>query len=106
VLGELIVKKAPQLEAMLPGVRHHHERWDGRGYPDRLMGQQIPLLARFISVADTFDAMTSDRPYRRALSEDIALEEIKRKAGEQFDPELAESFVRMMRLNSYGTRAA
>jgi diguanylate cyclase (GGDEF)-like protein len=106
VLGELIVKKAPQLEAMLPGVRHHHERWDGKGYPDRLMGQQIPLLARFISVADTFDAMTSDRPYRRALADEVALDEIKRKAGEQFDPEIAESFVRMMRLNSYGARAA
>lgn len=106
VLGELIVKKAPQLEEMLPGVRHHHERWDGKGYPDKLMGQQIPLLARFIAVADTFDAMTSDRPYRRALPDDVALDEIKRKAGEQFDPELAESFVRMMRLNSHGRRAA
>ena len=106
VLGELIVKKAPQLADMLPGVRHHHERWDGRGYPDRLMGQQIPLLARFIAVADTFDAMTSDRPYRRALPDETALEEIKRKAGEQFDPEIAESFVRMMRLNSISVRAA
>jgi diguanylate cyclase (GGDEF)-like protein len=106
VLGELIVRKAPQLEGMLPGVRHHHERWDGKGYPDRLMGQQIPLLARFIAIADTFDAMTSDRPYRRALPDDTALDEIKRKAGEQFDPELAESFVRMMRLNSHGMRAA
>ncbi len=106
VLGELIVKKAPQLEEMLPGVRSHHERWDGRGYPDGLMGQQIPLLARFIAVADTFDAMTSDRPYRRSLPDDTALEEIKRMAGTQFDPEIAESFVRMMRLNNHGMRAA
>ncbi len=106
VLGELIVKKAPQLEEMLPGVRHHHERWDGRGYPDKLMGINIPLLGRLIAIADTFDAMTSDRPYRRALPDDVALDEIKQKAGEQFDPELAESFVRMMRLNSRINRAA
>jgi len=106
VLGELIVKKAPQLEEMLPGVRHHHERWDGRGYPDKLMGINIPLLARLIAVADTFDAMTSDRPYRRALPDQVALDEIKRKAGEQFDPELDESFVRMMSLNSQINRAA
>ena len=106
VLGELIVKKAPQLSEMLPGVRHHHERWDGKGYPDRLMGSQIPVLARFIAIADTFDAMTSDRPYRRGVSDNMALEEIKRKAGEQFDPELAESFVRMMRLGHHGMRAA
>jgi len=104
VLGELIVKKAPQLHDVLPGVRHHHERWDGKGYPDKLMGKDIPLLARYISIADTFDAMTSDRPYRKALPDDVALEEIRRKAGEQFDPELAESFVRMMRL--HGQRAA
>lgn len=106
VLGELIVKKAPQLQDMLPGVRHHHERWDGDGYPDRLMGTQIPLLARLIAVADTFDAMTSDRPYRKALPEDVALDEIRRKAGTQFDPELAEAFVRMMRLNTHGRIAA
>lgn len=106
VLGELIVKKAPQLEEMLPGVRHHHERWDGQGYPDKLSGRQIPVLARIIAVADTFDAMTSDRPYRRALPEDIALEEIRRKAGHQFDPEMSENFVRMMRLHHHGMMAA
>lgn len=106
VLGELIVKRAPQLDDMLPGVRHHHERWDGRGYPDRLMGDQIPRLARFISVADTFDAMTSDRPYRQGLSDEAALAEIERSAGTQFDPALALSFVRMMRLHGHIEKAA
>ncbi|MEA2553905.1 MAG: hypothetical protein QOJ65_2081 [Fimbriimonadaceae bacterium] len=101
VLGELIVKKAPQLQEMLSGVRHHHERWDGRGYPDGIMGQKIPLLARFIAVADTFDAMTSNRPYRVALPENVALDEIKRGGGHQFDPEVAEEFVRMMKLHGY-----
>jgi HD-GYP domain-containing protein (c-di-GMP phosphodiesterase class II) len=67
-------------------VRHHHERWDGAGYPDRLCGWEIPLESQIILVADTFDAMTSDRPYRDALSHDAALEEIRRAAGSQLDP--------------------
>jgi HD-GYP domain-containing protein (c-di-GMP phosphodiesterase class II) len=67
-------------------VRHHHERWDGAGYPDRLRGEEIPLESRIILVADTFDAMTSDRPYRVALSHETALEEIRRGAGSQMDP--------------------
>ena len=67
-------------------VRHHHERWDGTGYPDRLCGREIPLESRIILVADTFDAMTSDRPYRAALSHEDALEEIRLAAGSQLDP--------------------
>ena len=98
-LGEIIVRRAPQLEDMLPGVRHHHERWDGRGYPDGLMADAIPRLARFIAIADTFDAMTSDRPYRKALTVQQALDEIQRGAGTQFEPSLALAFVRMMTLH-------
>jgi len=79
-------------EAM-PGLRSHHERHDGKGYPDRLTGEAIPLLARIIAVADTFDAMTSDRPYRKGLPHEVALEEIRRCAGSQFDPEVAEAFL-------------
>jgi HD-GYP domain-containing protein (c-di-GMP phosphodiesterase class II) len=75
-------------------VRHHHERWDGRGYPDGLQGEAIPLGARIIAVADTFDAMTSDRPYRRALSADDALAEILRQSGKQFDPQIVRAFER------------
>ena len=96
VLGEEIVRKAPQLSATLPGVRHHHERWDGAGYPDRLAGESIPLDARILALADTFDAMTSDRPYRRGMSVEIALTAIAKGAGSQFDPALADPFIEMM----------
>src|SRR5207302_10395346 len=73
-----------------PAVRHHHERFDGKGYPNVLKGRLIPLESRVILIADTFDAMTSDRPYRRALTTSDALEELKRNAGTQFDPALVE----------------
>lgn len=73
-------------------VRHHHERWDGSGYPDGLSGEHIPFGSRVIAVADTYDAMTSDRPYRSALSWCVALAEIQRSAGSQFDPRIVEAF--------------
>ena len=73
-----------------PAVRHHHERFDGKGYPNGLKGQMIPLESRIILIADTFDAMTSDRPYRRAMTTSDALDELKRNAGTQFDPALVE----------------
>jgi HD-GYP domain-containing protein (c-di-GMP phosphodiesterase class II) len=90
----------------LPGVRHHHERWDGKGYPDRLAGADIPLMARLLALADTFDAMTSDRPYRKGLAAEIALDEIQKNAGTQFDPELAPAFVEMMRSKGKQAKAA
>ncbi len=96
VLGEVIIKKAPQLASTLPGVRHHHERWDGKGYPDRLAGEEIPYIARILAVADTFDAMTSDRPYRKGMAWEIALSEISKSAGTQFEPTLANAFVTML----------
>jgi HD-GYP domain-containing protein (c-di-GMP phosphodiesterase class II) len=80
----LLVQEGLLSEASI--VRHHHERWDGAGYPDRLCGREIPLESRIILVADTFDAMTSDRPYRAALSHEDALEEIRLAAGSQLDP--------------------
>jgi HD-GYP domain-containing protein (c-di-GMP phosphodiesterase class II) len=97
VLGEVIVRKAPQLEDTIPGVRHHHERWDGQGYPDGLAGDHIPFMARVLAVADTFDAMTSDRPYRKGMAWDVSLEAILEGAETQFDPSMANAFVRMMR---------
>jgi response regulator RpfG family c-di-GMP phosphodiesterase len=84
--------------AMLQGggidvVRHHHERWDGAGYPDRLAGEQIPLGARIFAVADTLDAMTSSRPYRAALDWSVAVEEIHAQSGRQFDPVVVQAFL-------------
>jgi putative nucleotidyltransferase with HDIG domain len=74
-------------------IRHHHEWWDGRGYPDGLYGGQIPLPARIVAVADAYDAMTSDRPYRRALTQEVAVEELQRFSGVQFDPVLVKEFL-------------
>jgi HD-GYP domain-containing protein (c-di-GMP phosphodiesterase class II) len=82
-------------------IRHHHERWDGRGYPDGLAGTHIPLGARIITVADAYDAMTSDRPYRAALSSEIALTELRRGAGRQFDPDLVDTFIGVYRNDAH-----
>ena len=75
----------------------HHERWDGGGYPNRLAGEAIPLLARILSVADAFDAMTAERPYRKPVPVEEAVEEIERCAGTQFDPDVALVFVGLVR---------
>lgn len=79
--------------SIIPGVRGHHEQYDGSGYPDELAGDQIPLIARIITVADAYDAMTSDRPYRRALSHKSAIAELQRCKGKQFDPDIVDAFV-------------
>ena len=96
-LGDAMVGAVPALAEVRPGVRHHHERWDGNGYLDRLAGKQIPLIARILAVADAYSAMTTTRPYRKALSSDVALDRIAEAAGSQLDPELAERFIYFMR---------
>ena len=106
VLGEIIVRKVPQLEDLLPGVRHHHEAYDGKGYPDGLAGDEIPRMARILAVVDTYDAMTSDRPYRKGLPVEVALSEISKGAGTQFDPEMAHAFCAMIRSELTLSRAA
>jgi HD-GYP domain-containing protein (c-di-GMP phosphodiesterase class II) len=94
VLGERIVAGIPYLDGLARDVvASHHERWDGKGYPCGLAGDAIPLAARIFAVADSFDAMTNDRPYRRALSLEHATREIEAEAGSQFDPAVAATFV-------------
>jgi putative nucleotidyltransferase with HDIG domain len=96
VKGAAIVATIPDLHPILPIVRSHHERWDGRGYPDGLAGEAIPRLARIVAVADAFDAMTSDRPYhpnKRGRPPEFAFDELTRQSGTQFDPEAAAAFV-------------
>lgn len=92
-IGVRILSPVRQTRDLLPGVLHHHERMDGRGYPHGLAGSAIPLLGRMICLADCFDAMTSNRTYRAALPVPMAISEIRRCSGTQFDPELAECFV-------------
>lgn len=96
-LGASILSSITSMEDIVPCVLHHHERVDGTGYPDRLGGDAIPLGARIVAVADTFDAMTSDRPYRRGLSAEVALAEIERVAGVQLDATVVAAFGRLVR---------
>lgn len=94
-IGLRMLHGIPPLESILPAVRHHHERWDGQGYPDRLAGEEIPRIARILAVADAFDAMTSDRPYRRALSMDEVKRTLDLGAGVQWDPQVVDAYLGM-----------
>jgi HD-GYP domain-containing protein (c-di-GMP phosphodiesterase class II) len=93
-IGARILQDIRQVKQIIPGVLHHHERYDGKGYPMGLAGEDIPLMGRIICLADCFDAMTSNRTYRRALPVEVALAEIRRCAATHFDPTLAEAFLR------------
>ena len=96
VIGERMLTGVDFLKPALPVVRHHHERWDGQGYPDKLSGEEIPLAARIVMVCDAYDAMTSDRPYRKALSVSEACRELFQKSGTQFDPRCAAMLVEVV----------
>jgi diguanylate cyclase (GGDEF)-like protein len=96
VLGETIIAAIPDLAEIRAAVLCHHERYDGKGYPHGLAGEEIPLLGRLLAVADCYSAMTTDRPYRVALSRDEALAEIRACSGSQFDPVMVEAFLRSM----------
>jgi putative nucleotidyltransferase with HDIG domain len=97
VKGEEIIRPVEKLSPELPIIRHHHEWYNGSGYPDRLMGEQIPRLARIMHVADAFEAMTAARPYRLTpLTEEVALSELRKYTGVQFDPEVVAAFERLI----------
>jgi len=93
VWGAEILSKIPPLQHAVPVTRHHHERWDGGGYPSGLKGDEAPLAARLVTVVDTFDALISDRPYRPALPFDVVMDEMRRGVGTQFDPDISRAFL-------------
>jgi putative nucleotidyltransferase with HDIG domain len=95
--GANILESIPQLKEIIPIVRHHHERFDGNGYPAGLSGEQIPFNSRVISIADTFDAMLTDRPYRKGLPLETCMQELLRCAGTQFDPEIVPVAVKTLK---------
>lgn len=98
-VGAFMVSNMPGLADIVPGVRHHHERWDGAGYPDALAGEQIPFLGRLLAVPDVFSALTTERPYRKGMSWDTALEKIVADSGTAFDPMIVQAFERAVRRN-------
>ncbi|MCL5104683.1 MAG: diguanylate cyclase [Armatimonadetes bacterium] len=105
-LGSRILKHVQQMGSIVPGVKHHHERYDGKGYPNGLSGKNIPLLARIIAIADAYDAMTSARSYREALSTEEAIEELRRGSGNQFDPDLVKTFIAQLKAGAAKDEAA
>jgi len=106
VTGARMVELVPALRSAVPAVRHHHERWDGDGYPDGCSGTDIPPEARVLAAADAFDAMISDRPYRPALSPSRAVAEMLRCAGSQFDPDVVTALVEAWHAGELGETAA
>jgi HD-GYP domain-containing protein (c-di-GMP phosphodiesterase class II) len=105
-IGAMIVEPIRFLSGAVDIVRSHHERWDGLGYPRGLRGTQISLAARIFAVADSFDAMTSDRPYRAALPMEVALDEIASSSGTQFDPDVVEAFLALADERGFGLNHA
>ncbi|NLT94795.1 MAG: PAS domain S-box protein [Clostridia bacterium] len=99
VIGCRIAQNTPELGPIAEYILYHHERWDGKGYPQGLKGEEIPLLCRLLAVADAYDAMTSDRPYRKALPKEKAIVELKNNAGTQFDPEIVNIFLEIIESN-------
>jgi len=95
-MGVALVSTVAGIEAMLDAVRHHHERWDGKGYPAGLTGIETPLMARLMAVADAFSAMTMDRPYRQGMNSQKALSILEAGAGTQWDPQCVQSFLRAL----------
>lgn len=93
VKGDEIASKIEMLQPIMPAVRNHHERWDGNGYPDKMRGSRIPLVARIVAIADAYDAMSTDRPYKKAIPIEICEKLLREHAGKMYDPDLIEVFV-------------
>jgi len=93
MMGSILVGSVPGFEETLDGVRHHHERWDGGGYPGNLAGEQTPLMARILAVADAYSAMTTDRPYRKGMGQDTAVSILASGSGTQWDPKCVQAFI-------------
>jgi HD-GYP domain-containing protein (c-di-GMP phosphodiesterase class II) len=100
IWGADIIRSIEALKDSIPAVQHHHERFNGTGYPDRLKGYDIPLYARILTIADSFDAMVTNRPYKEGMSTDEAIEELKKWSGVQFDPDLVEKFINSLESNN------
>ncbi|HEX9244898.1 MAG TPA: HD-GYP domain-containing protein, partial [bacterium] len=96
VIGEEILASTDRMRGVARIVRHHQEKWNGTGYPDKLRGQEIPLGARILAVVDSYSAITDDRPYKKARSHEAAIAELRRCAGTQFDPEVVDAFRRVV----------
>ncbi len=94
--GAEILSHIKQLSKVIPGILHHHERYDGKGYPENIKGEDIPLCARILCVVDSYDAMTADRPYRRAGSKEYAISELKKCSGTQFDSKIVYAFLKVL----------
>jgi HD-GYP domain-containing protein (c-di-GMP phosphodiesterase class II) len=94
--GKRILEPIPSMRDLIPGCYCHHESWDGSGYPQGLCRHNIPLIGRIVAVADTYDAMTSDRAYRKALPHEVAVAELERCQGIQFDPDMVDTFLRVI----------
>ena len=92
-IGHRIALASPELHSIAPYILTHHERWDGKGYPKGIQGEDIPLLARILSIVDAYDAMTQDRVYRQGMPREDAIKELRRCSGSQFDPSLVDLFI-------------
>ena len=101
-IGYQIAKSYPELKMISNLILSHHERWDGKGYPQGLKGQEIPLLSRIITIIDSYDAMLDNRPYKKSLSKAEAIEELKSNSGTQFDPDMVLEFTKLMLFSTYG----
>jgi len=96
-VGYRIAKSSVELAAIAEGILYHHENWDGTGYPEGKRGKDIPYLARIISIIDFFDTMVNDQPYRKAISKEDAIDELRRYSGTKYDPKLVEVFIKSIK---------